>query len=68
MAHAYTTHTHHTHTPHTQFAAAFSESRPVTCSALCSLINWPLPTPRTPAQLTLFENAHEVLDLYLWLR
>ena len=34
---------------------------------LCDYLQWPLPTPRSPGQLLVFENIYEALDLYRWL-
>ena len=51
-----------------QFAKSFAQDKPVTTAHLCHHLHWPLPHPYTPDQMAKLEEAHEVLDLYLWFR
>lgn len=51
----------------TQFAHKYSINEPVTIDWICESIGWPLPPPRSLANLQHLEVVFDVLELYLWL-
>ncbi|ELU08439.1 hypothetical protein CAPTEDRAFT_184427 [Capitella teleta] len=48
-------------------ARRFSKGSPLTEKFLTSVIEWPLKSPKTLADLVHLEDVFDVLDLYLWL-
>ncbi|KAL4710306.1 hypothetical protein ACJJTC_011122 [Scirpophaga incertulas] len=45
----------------------YSRNEPITRNWVCNAIDWPVPAPKTIADLAHLETVFDVLELYLWL-